>query len=160
MPTINVTLVAQANIVSKWSASELPSTAGEQSVVHTAFAKSIPLRADSTPPASKKMADEFTGDQNLDLTALSDPEVGAVDATGLKVQVLLVNNLSTSATLTLSDGVANPYQLNGGDTIVIPPGGTDLKFFNDKLADVAAGAKCFDAAITAGQKFQLLLVMG
>jgi hypothetical protein len=157
--TLTANLAARLGLVRSLDDTEVPS-AGAHTTAHNAFDFTKLLDANSTPPGTKSYVDELTGTQNLDLTALSDPELGTVDGTGLKVQAILVNNTSGSADLTISDGAANPYSLNGTADIVVEYGGTLLMYFNDQLADVAAGAKAIDFTITAGQTFQLAIIMG
>lgn len=156
---VNVNIAMRQTIVSTWEAADLPS-AGQQSMTHSQFDTSVNLHVSSDVPVTKKYADELTGNQSLDLTALADPEWGTIDGTGLKVQGILVNNLSASATLTISDGGANPYSLNATANLVVKPGASLQMYFADQLADIAAGAKAIDFAITAGQSYQVSIVMG
>lgn len=157
--TLTANLAARLGLVRSLDATEVPS-AGAHTTPHNEFDFTKALTASSTPPLSKSYLDMLTGDQNLDLTALADPELGTVDGTGLKVQAILVKNISGSADLTISDAAANPYSLNSTADIVVEYGGSLLLFFNDQLADIAAGAKGIDFTITAGQSFELGILMG
>ncbi len=159
MSAINVSYIGQLTIVSTRTEAELPSASG-RSITHSLFNQSKTLNADSTPPATKKYANEITSTATLDLTALADPEIGTVDGTGLKVQAIQVNNLSTTNTVTIADGGANPYQLFAGQSLVVPAGACMQMFFNDKLADIAVAVKNILFTATAGQKYQVVIVMG
>lgn len=133
---------------------------GEFSTNHSQFDHSATLNSSSTPPVTKKYADRLTGTNNLDFTALADPELGTLDMSGLKLQILSVYNRSTTDAMTLSDGAANAYSINGTADIDIPVGGRALLFFNDGLADVAAGAKAFDVECAVGESCDIMLVFG
>lgn len=156
--TITATVAGQLTVVV--TRDDIESAGAESVSYHSAFNIADTLTASTTPPVTKKFSDELTATLNLDLAAYTDPELGADDATGLKVQAIRVNNLSTTNILTISDGAANPYQLNGGADIVVPIGGWVEMYFNDQLADVAAGAKTIDFTPTAGQGYQVMIIMG
>jgi len=134
---------------------------GNRSVTSNQFNFTKKLNASSTPPGSASWADALSGDQTLDFTALSRSIGEDVDATGLKLQMLLLNNLSASATLTLAKGASNGYAVNGAaGSLVCPPGGSVQYFFNDALEDVDATHKTLDLTITAGEEFEIQLVFG
>jgi len=152
---VNVNLNLLATILETLSLD----SAAEAQVSHNSFNITKTLNASSTPAATKVYAEECTGTENLDLTAL-DGTTGAVDATGLKLQVLLVNNLSDSDDLEITDGTSDPYSLNDTDGIQVPPGASMLWYFADQLADVASGAKAIDFTPAAGESYQVLMVFG
>jgi len=157
--TINASLAAQLTLL---VTRDDVDSAGSLDTVHSAFNQAQTLNADSTPPVTKKYAAELTGTQTLDLTAAADPELGTLDMSGLKLQAMLVVNLSTTDNLVVEDGAANPYQVNAGDTIVIEEGGENfaLMYFGGKLADVAAGAKNLKFTAAPGESYQVILVFG
>ncbi len=156
---IQVTCQMGLTVVQEWTAAELPS-GGDRSLTHNQFNNTRKLNIASTPPATKVYAKKLTGSQALDFTALT-PDIGAViDATGLKLQCLLLNNLSTSNTVDWADGGANPYSINTTDPILVQPGSALQLYFNDKLADVGGGAKAVAITATGGQSYELILVFG
>lgn len=158
--TITANPAARLSLIRSFDADEVPS-AGAHTSTHNEFDVSIPLKASSTPPISKSYLDTLTGDQTaFDLTSMTDPELGAVDGTDLEVQVILVNNLSATETLTISDNAATPYSLNATNDIVVLPGGTQFLYFHDGLVNIDATHKLIDFAITAGHSFQLGILMG
>lgn len=133
---------------------------GSADSLHTAFNTRRVLNSSSTPPVTKSYTAQLTATANLDFTALVDDQLSTQDMSGLKLQSIMVNNLSTANTLTISDGAANPYTINNNLDIQIPIGGSIHMFFNDQLADVAAGAKMLDIVPTAGQAYQVVMVFG
>jgi hypothetical protein len=133
---------------------------GSFSTPNNQFDHSATLNASSTPPVTKKFADRLTGTNNLDFTALADPELGTQDMSGLKLQILTVYNRSTTDALVLSDNAATPYSINNTNDLQVPIGGRLVMFFNDQLADVAAGAKLFDVECAVGESCDIILVFG
>ena len=160
MSTISATQRFALSVVETFSEEEMPAT-GNRSFSNDQFNLTQKLNATSTPPGAKTWAEELTGDQSPDFTALARAFGAAVDASGLKLQMLLVNNLSESATLVVAKGSSNGYAINGaaGD-FTVPPGGSVQYFFNDALTDVDGTHKTIDCTITAGQSYQLQLVFG
>lgn len=155
--TIDVKALFHCTVTQVWAAADLPSC-GDRTVVHNQFNDTVVLDADSTPPATQNYAVKLTGNQSLDLTSLT-PDLGAViNATGLKVQMVKLNNLDAANAVTIADGAPDPYSLNGTASIVIPGGGKAQLYYHDKLADVAAGAKDID--ITATGDYELMIVLG
>lgn len=159
MSTIEATIVAQSTVLEIFSAVESPGT-GEQVLSYDQFNTRHQLNAASTPAATKVYGEKLTGPQSLDFTALVRSIGGTIDASGLTLQVLRLVNLSATDDVDFDDGGANPYQVNAGDPIRIPPGGEALLYYNDELTDVAAGAKDVDITAAAGEDFQLTLIFG
>lgn len=158
--TITANPAARLSLIRSFGAAEVPS-AGAHTTNHNEFDVSVPLSASSTPPITKSYVNTHTGDQTaFDLTSMTDPELGAVDGTDLEVQVLIVNNLSATETLTISDNAATPYSLNATSDLVVPPGGTLFLYFHDGLVNIDATHKLIDFAITAAHSFQLGILMG
>jgi hypothetical protein len=142
-----------------YSAAELPA-ASNRTFGFNGFNTNVSLDGTTTPPITKYWGKKLAGNQSLDLTALV-PDLGTtINGTGLKVQAIRINNLSATNSVTVSNAVANPYSLNAGNPLVVPAGGTLVLLFNDKLADVAAGAKAIEIAATAGQDYQIELWLG
>jgi len=158
--TINVSVNAGVTVNEQYDATSSPGT-GQVTLSFNEFNQNETLNSSSTPPATKFIAEKYTGTQNLDFTALARTALGdTVDASGLKLQLLLLVNLSTTDDVTISDAAANPYSINGTDDVVVPVGGYLLMQFNDQLDDVAAGALGMDITPGAGESFQLVLVFG
>jgi hypothetical protein len=141
-----------------FTAVELPEL-GEQKLTYDAFNKSVTLSPTTTPPATKSWAKKLTGSQTLDLTALTRTLGATVNATGLRLQSILVNNLSTTDNVVIAKGVSNGYAFNGaaGNKTIVA-GGSFMEFFNDGLTDIDATHKTLD--ITAVGDFQIILVCG
>ncbi|MHC4176232.1 MAG: hypothetical protein ACYSWU_01925 [Planctomycetota bacterium] len=158
--TLTANLAARLGLVRSLDATEVPS-AGAHTTTHNEFDFTKLLNASSTPAGTKSFVNEFTGTQTgLDLTALTDPELGTVDGTDLEVQAILVNNLSATETLTISDNAATPYSLNATANLVVPPGGTLFLYFANGLVDIDATHKLLDFTITAAHSFELGIIMG
>jgi len=159
MPTINATQQFGLTVVESGTLVEVPS-AGDRTVIHNQFGSVVRLNAASTPPGSMVYAAKGTGTVTLDLTALVSSVFGTKDASGLKLQSLLLNNLSTTDDVDIGDAVANPYPINNGADIRVPPGGKLETYYADQLADVAAGA--LGILITAGvaEEWELIIVLG
>jgi len=159
MSTLTANMQFSLSVNEVFSAAECPS-AGDRTLVHNQFNELVSFSASSTPPISQVFAKQYTGTQNLDLTALVKDIGGTIDCTGLKVQAILLNNLSTTDELIVSDGGANPYSLNGGDDKEVPPGGRWQEYFADQLADVDATHLAIDITPAAGEQFQIIMIFG
>ena len=124
-----------------------------------------PTRLDSTttPPVTRASNQEFTigggGTVDIDLTALAGIQ-DDIDGTGLKVQLIAIINNGANV-MTIGPGAANKYHPYGTDkTKDVPAGGWDVEYFNDQLADVAAGVKMLRISGTAGQTGYLTIWLG
>ena len=157
--TIDVTITGQLTVVETFPEADWPAVQ-DRVVSHDGYNTRRNLHAASTPPASQKYAATLTGPLTLDLTALADPVSGTLDGSGLKVQALKVNNLSTTDDLVIDDGAANPCSLNAGDPITLPPSGEALLYFADSLADVDATHCELDITAGAAEEFEIILVLG
>lgn len=166
MSTISATCRFFLTFLESFTAAEMPSS-GNRAITNDQFNSTQKLSAATTPPAAKGWGDDLSGTQTLDLTALARTVGPTVDATGLKLQALLINNLSPTATLNVAKGAANGYAINGaaGD-FTIPPGGSLQMFFNDGLADIDATHKTLDLTVTpAGsgtevEDFEAIFIFG
>jgi len=159
MPNINVTQQFGLTVVETATAAEVPS-ASDRTIIHDQYNSRKTLTADTTPPGTLHYSSEGTGTVTLDLTALVDTVFGTKDASGLKLQSLLLNNLSTTDNVDIGDALANPYAINAGNDIRVPPGGKLETYYADQLADVAAGAKGITITAAVGEDWQLQLVFG
>lgn len=126
------------------------------------------LNAAGSVPVSKAWADKRTlsaGADTIDLTALSGPFASSIDLTGLKVQVIRITaDAGNAAPITVKFGSANsaPYNLFGSaGQVEVPAGGAVMLFGNEKLPDVAAGAKDLDVSSSdATAVYRIVLAAG
>lgn len=166
MSTITATQRFALAVLEAFTAVELPAS-NNRSLNNDQFNKTVTLSATTTPPGTKGWAAKLTSSQTINLAALTRSVGPTIDATGLRLQMVLVNNLSTTATLAIDKGASNGYPINGAaGGQVIPPGGSWQAYFADGLADVAAGARTLDATVTpAGsgtevEDFEIIMVFG
>jgi hypothetical protein len=162
MSTITSRQRFQTTIAETFSAEELPAiAAASRALSYDQFNGNVVLGPSTTPPATKAWTGILAGDQTLDLTALSRAVGNDVDATGLKLRQILVNNLSASAVLTIAPGASDPYEFNGtGGEKAIPAGGKYQEYFADGLGAVGPTHKTLDITIAAAQTYQIALVFG
>jgi len=166
MSTISATQRFGLSVMETFTEAELPA-AKNRTIVDDQFGSSVKLDAASTPPATKAWSAKGTSTQTIDLTVL-DRSVGpSINASGLRLQMLLLNNLSATASLMIDKGASNGYPINGSsEGLVVPPSGSAQLYFADGLADVASGAKTLDVTVTpAGsgvevEDFEIQLVFG
>ena len=166
MSTISATQKFSLSVLETFTEAELPS-AKNRGLLSDQFGSSIRLDAASAPAATKAWAAALDGSQTIDLTALARTVGAAVNATGLRLQMLLLNNLSGTATLLLDKGASNGYAINAAaEGLTLPPGGSVQLYFADGLVDVDATHKTLDATVTkAGsgtevEDFEIQLVFG
>jgi len=157
--TVQANVQITPGAVETFPAADLPAV-GQLPLAYSGFAERWSLSATSAPPVSKVYAEEITSSKDLDFTALVRSIGGTINASGLKVQYVQINNLSTANTVAVADGDANAYQLQGGESILVQALGSVAMFFNDKLADVDATHKGLKITATAGQKYQILILFG
>ena len=159
--TISVTQRFQCTVNETFDAASVLS-ASTRLIVHSEFDSKESLTASSTVPATKVYAEKLTGTTTLDLTSLTR-SLGEGTATfaGLKVQCLMVNNLSATNTVTVENGASNPYVLFGGEKLLIPIGGKVNMFFNEQLAAVVDSTNDqVKFTQTAGQSCEVIMVAG
>lgn len=142
---------------------------GDPTITHS-ISGGRTLVSDGTAPAVTLVwSDDITlsSGHTIDLRALTDrkgPDGVAVnkDFDGLKIQLVKIVALAANdADLVFKKGGTNGYNLFGGTTwFAVPPGGSYLAYFNDKLADVSATVKTIDITGTDGDKFKIILVAG
>lgn len=134
---------------------------GEQILNYAQFNKVIgPLTASTAPPATMIYAEKITGTTTLDFTALARTLGDDLDTTGLKLQSIAVENLSTTNIIDVEDGAANAYTINDNDDIQVPIGGTLFMHFNDKLEDVSGSVKNLLLTMTGGESANVMLLFG
>jgi hypothetical protein len=119
--------------------------------------------ADTDVPVTTAWSDDRTltaGADALNLTSLARAgDLAAVDATGLKLQGLKVACPATNTgDVVLTTGATNGYTIG---TIRVTPGGHQLAWFADGLADVASGARTIDVTSSdADAAYKVLAVFG
>ena len=125
--------------------------------------------ASSTVPVTKTYADTVAlvaGAKTLDFTSLTSPGGAALDCTGLKLQLMLVQNTAANNSLRISIGAANPYDFMGaatGDITLLSSAteaGRFMQYFPDTLENVDATHKTIDFAGTLVEEFDIMLVFG
>jgi len=142
-----------------FSEAELPG-AVDRSVSYSTFDLKQTLRADTEPPVSAVYADEPTGNLSLDLTDIDRPTFDNVDATGLKLQVFMLNNLSETTDVVVATGAVNGYDINDGDDLTVKPGQRVLLFYNDSSEDVSGTKKAIDITAGVAETYELLMLFG
>lgn len=105
------------------------------------------------------------GAASIDLTSLPglNGEAGAVDGTGLKVQLVRFKNPDDNANnITITFGALNPYNLFGATFVITLAPGQDTgpMYLDDAAPDVASGAKQIDISGTGVQALDCQFVMG
>lgn len=137
--------------------------ASNASVQHSGFNGTLTLNGSSTPPLTMVSYQVYTlsgGAATIDLTAVLGVNDVAQDATGLKVQTMIVYNPSSNA-ITIAPGASNAYALFGsGNSIEVPPGGRQQFYFADGTPDVAAGVKEIDLSGTGTDTIQIGFGLG
>ncbi len=148
------------NLLTEYTEAELPGI-GASSIAHAAFNGQWNLDPTVTAqPVTYVYAEKLTSSQTLDLTALARTLEATINATGLKIQAILLNNLSTANTVLIDDNAANENQINAGADVTIQPESSLAMVFKDKLADVDATHKLVTFTATAGQSYEVALALG
>ena len=157
MSTTKAAISVSLGVTIATTAAEDPASGGATKS-YRGLDKRLACNATSTPPVTQAYVEYLSGNQTLDLTALVRTGLATLNATGLKLQAIEIVNLSTTNTVTVANGDTSAYALQGGQSIVVQPGGFALMQFYDKLADVAAGVK--NIKITATDTYLLGMVFG
>jgi len=167
MSTLAVTINTQLRVVETFTADEMTTLpASRRSFDNTDFDTRTALSATTTPAVTKWHGKEYefaAGVVILDLQALANEIGDVVDMVGLELQAIMINNLSTTNTITLDSGVANGYVLTGGAAhdIVILPGSTWEHTFNNQLAqDVDGTHDTLHFIGTNGEDMEIAIVAG
>jgi hypothetical protein len=140
-------------------------TGSAATITHDQFNKAATLTSSTTPPVTKHAAFEkalVAGAGTIDLTALAGSNAGAVDGTGLKVQVAYFKAKAANGNpITIAVGASNGYDLSGADfSVTLSPGQEVLLYGNDATPDIASGDKTIDLSGTGTDTLQVELVMG
>lgn len=129
-------------------------------VNHSEYNESARLTSTTTPAVTKASLFLLTltaGAATINLAALTGAN-GAIDATGLRVQLLRIKNLGANA-MTFSEGASNGIALVCLP-LVVPAGGIAQVFLNDASPDIASGDRTIDVAGTGAQTAEITIVMG
>lgn len=135
---------------------------------HNAFDVLQNLTATGTtgsPAISKGGSFEFTlsgGSLSVDLTNLTGTNGVTVDATGLKLQAMLLRQPAGNAVMTIKKGVTNGYKPGGSSdfSISLTAGEAAAFLFDETSDEVGASLKTLDLAGTGTQKLQAVLLFG
>lgn len=114
-------------------------------------------------PISRSSHQQWTigggGTVDINLTALTSSQT-AIDGTGKKLQVLVVNNTSTHS-INVAPGASDAYVPFGASNDVDIPAGCKMAwFFNDALADVSATVKNIRITGTAADVIEVAIGLG
>ncbi len=134
-------------------------------LTHNQFNSNATLNATSTPPATKSVSLTPTlsgGTLVLDLTNLTGTNGATVDATTLKLQLLLFNNPTGNSSVVISDGASNAYLIFGhaAGEVTIFAGDNQQNKWTDTLADVSATVKNVLLTGTGTDAFEMVMVFG
>ena len=158
MSQITAQIEMKAQCTELFTELEMPG-AIDRSVTYGTFGYKERLDASSVPVAEKLHNQDGTGPVNLDLTALVR-DIGATqDMTGLSLQLMQINNTDDTL-LVISDGASNPYPINAGLDITVPPGAKLMFMFEEQLAAVSPTVKMLDITATAAKTWELLMLFG
>lgn len=119
------------------------------------------LEAQSTPPATKAWSQNRTleaATETLDLTALADVGFGAVDMTGLRIQLLKIVAGTIDISLDAIKGLSNGYTMETEYHLKT----NEIGFFYNPegLPEVEAGEKNIDISGAVGDTYQIIIVAG
>jgi len=134
-------------------------------VVHNGFnLTNTLLNSASTPPVTTTSYQTYalvSGALTIDLQALLGVNDEVQDATGLKLQTIIIRNPSGNNTITIGEGAANGYPIWGaGNDLEVPADSEIGMKFADTLADVAAADSEIDIAGTGTETFDVGICLG
>lgn len=126
------------------------------------------LTATTTPPVTLSSAYRVTqssGAATIDLTAFRGLTANeSLNATGLKLQLMKLRNLSTNThKISVTKGASNGYGLDSAGTswtVVLDPGQSVLFFLDDAAPDVGNTAKTIDVSGTGSEILEVQLNLG
>lgn len=127
----------------------------------TLFTDSLPMLPTDTPPAALLSLYKSTisgGGYTIDLTAAQGSN-GNVNASGKRIQAIRASNPSASTgNVTIATGASNGRAIPA--SIVVPPGGETLVFYNDYGMDIDATHKTLDISGTNGDVPEIGILLG
>jgi len=139
--------------------------ASDKTVIHDQYRIIETLKAGSSVPVTTVAAFSqalSTGTATIDLTSLTGTNGASVDATGLKLQAMYVENTSGNATLEVDVGASNGYNLgnSAATEIHLGDGMAGMFFYNEGNPDVGASAKDIDLVGTGSEASKWIMVFG
>ncbi len=134
-------------------------------VTQAAFNLSGPAMSANTTPrvdkASYKSHTLTAGAKTIDLTALQGVNDVAIDATGLKLQTIIIKNPVGNNPMTIGEGAVNGYPIFGAaNDLTVPGGCTMTMIFNDQLVDVGATDLAIDIVGTGTESVDIGICLG
>lgn len=115
-------------------------------------------------PVSMVSAQELaltSGSLTLDLTALLGTNGVTESATGLKLQLMKIQNPASNGNMTFAQGGSNPYQLFGSTWSFSLGGGQSAMYdFANQAPTVSSTNKTIAVTGTGTQSFNLIMVFG
>jgi hypothetical protein len=126
----------------------------------TAYNDSLPMLPTDTPPAALLSIYKTTigAGFTIDLTAAQGSN-GNVNGSGKRIQAIRVSNPSASiANVTIATGVSNGHVIPA--SVVVPPGGEALLFYNDYGVDIDGTHKTLDVSGNAADTPEIGILLG
>ena len=162
---VNTAKFSLSLIVAEQLTANVALAAAAQAVITHTLQASGTLTSSTTVPVTKVSAQEIAliaGAKTLDLTALLGANGAAVDATGLKLQLLYIKNKDANAnSMAFTFGASNGWVgLGSGWKFTLAPKNECLFKLDDASTDVASNAKNIDVTGTVTQAFQYIAVFG
>lgn len=122
------------------------------------------LNSASTPPvtvASYQTYALVAGALTIDLQALLGVNDEVQDATGLKLQTIIIRNPSGNSKITIGEGAVNGYPIFGAANDLEVPADSEVGMkFADTLADVASADSEIDISGTGTESFDVGICLG
>lgn len=140
-----------------------PGVGSDNTTTVNGYNTTFNLSGSTSPAVTKDAAFNVTlsgGAATINLAALVDTDLGTVDGTGLKIQVIKFKNAAAAA-MTVAKGASNGHTgLGSAFSVTIPPGGEVTIHCNDGGADIASGDRTLDVTGTGSQVLGVQVVMG
>lgn len=165
--SIAVSYVSQLSVVETLEGEFI--SPSDNTVTTNGMNRSEGLTGASLVPVTKYSAFQLAltaGAATLDFTSLPDLNgtAGAVDATGLKLQMAKFRNKSDNAnSMSITKGAANGYGTTAaGGTFTVPldPDQEWTLYLDEKAPDVSGTVKTIDITGTGAQVIEVFLVFG
>lgn len=129
-------------------------------IVFSAYDEAATLNGTSVPPVTENsqfLATLVAGALTINLAALVGAN-GTIDGTGLRVQILRVQNLGAND-MVFSEGASNGIALKCLP-FTVPAGGISQFLLNDASPDIAAGDRTIDIAGTLVETAEVTIILG
>ena len=163
--TIAATMRMMLDVVETLDVNTTSLAAANQTVTHNAYDLGTVASATTLSPATMVVAFQQAltgGTATIDLTSLTGTNGAVRDASGLKLQGLLLRNPSTNANQILMEpGAANGYDAFGASwQVTLQPGQQAMYYGYDATPDVGASDLGLDMTGTASQALDVIMVFG